>query len=446
MSPEGKDYILSYTDNIEIGTAGVSVRGIGNYKGNMSLSFQISKMPISSESISVTLECTSYEYNGFSKKPDVTVKNNLGTLKLSRDYTISYKNNYAAGTAQVIITGTGNYIGTITKDFYINQCSIADINSFSLSAYSYKYDGKEKRPSVSSSKLLSDDYTVEYENNINVGIAKVIITGQGNYTGRKEIEYTIKKASGNNPDIKSYSGTYDGKPHSVEISNIQKGSLVEYSLDGENWTSNRITRTQVGKTYVYIRVTNPNYDSHSETSLITISRKGLDKKQISLSSNYFTYNRLPQKPSVIVSDGNKVLQNGQDYSISLINNNQVGTANITVKGINNYTGSETFSFKIYPVKTSITKVIPKKKGLKLVWKKQKKEVSGYQLQYSLNSKFKNAKSITIKTNAVTQKTITKLKSNKKYYLKIRTYKIVNEKGKNIKYYSKWSSVRKIKVK
>lgn len=80
--------------------------------------------------------------------------------------------------------------------------------------------------------------------------------------------------------------------------------------------------------------------------------------------------------------------------------------------------------------TSIISLSAKDNGFKIKWKK-KSGITGYQIQYSTNSKFKKGnKSIKIKNAKTGSKKITKLKSNKKYYVRIRTYK-----GKK---YSKWS--------
>lgn len=87
--------------------------------------------------------------------------------------------------------------------------------------------------------------------------------------------------------------------------------------------------------------------------------------------------------------------------------------------------------------TSITSLSAKDNGFKIKWKK-KSGITGYQIQYSTNSKFKKGnKSIKIKNAKTGSKKITKLKSNKKYYVRIRTYK-----GKK---YSKWSKVKSAKI-
>ena len=92
--------------------------------------------------------------------------------------------------------------------------------------------------------------------------------------------------------------------------------------------------------------------------------------------------------------------------------------------------------------TTIISVKAQNKAFTVKWKK-KSSITGYQIQYSTNSKFKKGnKSIKIKSAKTVSKKITKLKSNKKYYVRIRTYKIVNKKT----YYSSWSKKKNVTTK
>ena len=92
--------------------------------------------------------------------------------------------------------------------------------------------------------------------------------------------------------------------------------------------------------------------------------------------------------------------------------------------------------------TIITSVKAKDKAFTVKWKK-KSDITGYQIQYSTNKKFKkNSKKIQIKQAKTTSKKITGLKSSKKYYVRIRTYKLVKKK----KSYSSWSKKKCITTK
>lgn len=97
---------------------------------------------------------------------------------------------------------------------------------------------------------------------------------------------------------------------------------------------------------------------------------------------------------------------------------------------------------VKPKKTSIKKLSKGKKKFTVTWAKVS-GVKGYQIQYSTDKKFKkNNKSVTVTKQKTTKATVKKLKSKKKYYVRVRTYKTVN--GKKI--YSSWSKVKSVKTK
>lgn len=91
--------------------------------------------------------------------------------------------------------------------------------------------------------------------------------------------------------------------------------------------------------------------------------------------------------------------------------------------------------------TTITSVKAENKTIKVKWKKRA-NITGYQIQVATDKKFKkNAKTVVVKKQKTTTATIKKLKSKKKYYVRIRTYKNSNNK----KIYSPWSKVKSIKT-
>lgn len=97
---------------------------------------------------------------------------------------------------------------------------------------------------------------------------------------------------------------------------------------------------------------------------------------------------------------------------------------------------------VKPKKTSIKKLSKGKKKFTVNWAKVS-GVKGYQIQYSSDKKFKkNNKSVTVAKQKTTKATVKKLKSKKKYYVRVRTYKTVS--GKKI--YSSWSKVKSVKTK
>ena len=96
--------MLTYKNNVNVGTGNVIIEGIGKYKGTITREFYI-KYYMSNSKISVKTAT----YTGNSLKPAVTVKYGDKTLKLNTDYTITYSNNINAGTGKVRIEGKGKY-------------------------------------------------------------------------------------------------------------------------------------------------------------------------------------------------------------------------------------------------------------------------------------------------------------------------------------------------
>lgn len=112
---EGTDYEISgYSNNVNVGTAVVTVKGIGNYSGTKDIQFKITKQSLKNCG-SIKLSHTWYTYDGKAKTPAVTI----GDLRPNKDYTIKYSNNKNVGLGSVIITGIGKYEGTISTTFRI---------------------------------------------------------------------------------------------------------------------------------------------------------------------------------------------------------------------------------------------------------------------------------------------------------------------------------------
>ncbi|MGN0523427.1 MAG: fibronectin type III domain-containing protein [Eubacterium sp.] len=91
--------------------------------------------------------------------------------------------------------------------------------------------------------------------------------------------------------------------------------------------------------------------------------------------------------------------------------------------------------------TSITAVSSRSKSFGIRWTKQTNS-TGYQIRYSTGSKMTNAKNVLVTKRTAVTKMITGLKANKKYYVQIRTYRVINGK----RYYSDWSAVKSVTTK
>ena len=136
-----------------------------------------------------------FTYNGKLQTVEPVVKINGYPLYSGIDYTLSgayiAKN---AGEYTYTINGKGDFTGSITKTFTIKT---ADVNNCDvLILDSATYTGKDIEPNtvvkIGDVTLEKDvDYTVEYQNNLNVGIGIVVIKGKGNCSGRKVCWFDI---------------------------------------------------------------------------------------------------------------------------------------------------------------------------------------------------------------------------------------------------------------
>ena len=120
---------------------------------------------------------------------------------------------------------------------------------------------------------------------------------------------------------------------------------------------------------------------------------------------------------------------------------QVAQQTAQQQSVKNDTAAEQVSVA-KPKSTNPKKVKAAKKAISVTWKKVG-GVKGYQIQIATDKKFKkNKKTVTVKKQKTTKTTVKKLKAKKKYYVRVRTYKIVNGK----KVYSSWSKVKSVKTK
>ena len=130
-----------------------------------------------------------------------------------------------------------------------------------------------------------------------------------------------------------------------------------------------------------------------------------------------------------------------NYTVTYIKNKNPGAAvaKITMKG--NYTGTKTLGFTINPKSTKLSALTQESQSVTVKWKKQAKQTSGYEIQYSLKSSFSGAKKVPISSSKTVSRKISGLKSGKKYYFRIRTYKKVGSK----KFYAAWSKKKAVTV-
>ena len=239
---QDKDYSVSYENNLNVGTAKLTLEGKGYCTGTREMTFNIKPANMSSVTIDKVADQTA---TGSAIKPKVVAR--LGSFKLVEgvDYTLTYNNNIAAGRGSITINGKGNFIGNKTINFNIvsSEPEKISISGAVVSVPDQTYTGTAKEPTISvtlDGKKLAPktDYTVTYANNINAGKAEVTVKGVGSYEGTVLSTFTISPADLSNAKMSVPNQTYSGSPltpvPTVTLGNKKLEKDTDYRVGYEN--------------------------------------------------------------------------------------------------------------------------------------------------------------------------------------------------------------------
>ena len=173
-------------------------------------------------------------------------------------------------------------------------------------------------------------------------------------------------------------------------------------------------------------------------------------KSIALNKTSFTENGKVQKATVVAKDSANKTIAASNYTVSYSNSNskKPGTYTATVKfNGKNYAGTKKLTYKINakaPAKTTVKLSKAKKTSLKASWSKVANATS-YEVQYGTSKSFKGAKTVKVSSKS-SSKVLTKLKKNKKYYVRVRAVRTVKVDNKNTTLRASWSSAKNLKTK
>lgn len=481
-------YTVKYENNKNVGEANVTVTGAGSYSGELKGSFEI--LPRDIAGATVTTSQKSYGYTGKEIKPEVAVTLSDGTgLIFGTDYTVSYEDNTDIGTATVNVTGRGNYTGKAKGSFGIG----ADIKGAEivLSKDQYIYSGKRNTPKatvVFAGKTLIEnvDYTISYEDCIDAGTARVVVSGEGDYggTAEKTFEIAQKDITGANITIPQECYEYVSKEIRPEATvTLSDGTVLknatEYIVDyTDNIEVGTATITvkgngnYIGYATKTFTITEAKKDDGSETkpgdsgktepgdvpAIITVNKTTISKVENKATGVKLTWKKVSDATGYVVYRKNsgskswKKIKIVKGASKTTYTDSTVKSKHGTVysyriesyKSVNGQTAKAVSKEKKILRLTAPTKLkIANQKGRKLsvTWKKQKK-ISGYQIQYSTGKTFAKGTKMTNIVKSSDKAVIKKLKKGKTYYVRIRSY----QKSGSKKTYSAWSSYTKVKIK
>ncbi|MGN0533743.1 MAG: leucine-rich repeat domain-containing protein [Eubacterium sp.] len=168
---------------------------------------------------------------------------------------------------------------------------------------------------------------------------------------------------------------------------------------------------------------------------------------VTLSSSSFTFNGKERKPTVTVKNKKGQVINSRYYSVRYSSGRtNAGKYNVIVTFKGKYGGMIVKTYIIRPKQAEITSAVSKKKTSADIHWRKRNDVSGWEIQYSRSSDFKNSTTVKIADGKRVGKSISSLKSGKKYYFRMRTYKYCNYQGNSIKVFSYWSPAKSVKIK
>ena len=387
------NYEIAYLNNTDVGIATMLIKGKGeHYTGIAKKEFHIFPHNIQDGGVEVKVESTEIEYTGSAIEAKLKMIDSYGnTLVENRDYKITYQDSDVIniGTVYAQIEGIGNYSGYITETFNIAKKLISNFKVEGITDKIFT-QGEQIQNIVlkdGNNILQKDrDYTISYEDNIYPGVATMKITGTWNYTGTIYKNFKILVGKINNLKTKS-----QGK------SDI----TIKWSKD------NAVTGYQV---------------------YMTTSKNGNYKKIATIEDNRKTSYKI------------KKLKPGKTYYFKV----RAYTRSDYTEDYHKVTNGMFSNILTTTTKTNtpvISIIKAKRKKITVKFKKVS-GASGYQIQYSTDKKFKKNNKTVIASKNSTSKTISKLKSKKKCYVRIRAYRTVNGK----KVYSSYSLVKNVKIK
>ena len=244
----GQDFTLTYTNNINVGTATITITGKGNYAGILTTTFQITKA-------NMLVDVSGFTGTFDNKNHSITVK---PTWPAS-GYAIYYSTTELTSANYKTVGSTTNpqfkNVTTTTVYFYVTQSNFFDYSGSAVvkitqknigtnltisGVVNKKYTGNAITQTITvkdndQNRTLVEgtDYTVSYANNVNLGTATVTVTGKGNFNGSKSATFTILGDTITiNKSTESLVTTL-----TVTMSKDISVTTLQYKIDNGSWTN-----------------------------------------------------------------------------------------------------------------------------------------------------------------------------------------------------------------
>lgn len=267
---KGTDYTIEYPDNegnhMDAGTIRVLIHGAGTkYQGSIQKTFTITphKLTPAEVELSQTVYTVSGDTNTniAAQTPNAKISPKVGRISPFvvtgaapvNGVSITYTNNTKAGNATATIKGSGNYSGTVTKNFTIavqnpKATALTSSNTVISDIAAQSYSGRQITPGATvkyNGVTLSSgrDYTVTYGTNVEVGSGSVTITGINGFKGSLTKSFTIRPAQISSASVASIpSQSYTGGAITPNLTLTYVGETLREGTDYRVYYSNNINK------------------------------------------------------------------------------------------------------------------------------------------------------------------------------------------------------------
>ena len=376
-----KDFTTIYQNNINFGTASITITGIDNYVGTVITYFEISGLVIQDDTIRIVWNIENLIYTGQEITPNFELYYNNKTestsddtlLVLLADYTFKFENNTNKTTdARLVVTGVRNYAGTITKTFEIKAKQL-EFEMFQ-GIKDVEFARQEIKPLVLgeyNNKILEEDidYTIVYEDNFNVGPATILLTGKGNFAGTIQLGFKIYAKGIDNVVLSSTKDDYNGLNHQVTFE-VFAGHLKldesDYFVKYYRGTVQDVNEigiddfTNAGDILIVVQAKG-NF-TNKIIKNYKIAQKNIADQDVDINGiedKLYSGTEILQDEIQIVFN-TMVLAEFDDYKLIYSNNLNAGTAVIKIIGQNNYFGTVIENFEIGKIDPNVNPFVEDK--------------------------------------------------------------------------------------
>lgn len=367
-----KDYKVTYSKNVNVGTATVKVTGKGNYKGTDEVTFQILPCPMEN----VTAEDVYAVISSKNKvtNPKVTVKYGRLTLKNNKDYSITWpeisydgQNTPVPGKYPVKISAkSANYTGDKQISLIVKEKDAISMSKVKVKVdpVSVAYNGEETpEPQVTvtygsgkkaQTLVKGEDYQVSFPDGWKkIGKVTVTIAGTENsrYYGTKTASFTVTgtKLTKRQMTVTGIEASYEytGSPIKVDDTLVVTDAAADHKM--EQGTDYEVSypkdkNCNVGKATV--QITGIGAYTGSLSFSFKITPADLSKAEVT-GEDKAVYTNAGAKPIYTLTYQGLTLTEGKDYKVACKNNKKIGkSAEVTISGKGNFKGTWKKTFEV----------------------------------------------------------------------------------------------------